>query len=74
MEKLHGLLREDGFMITVASEIMAIFCLASKLIDLKERMSNMLIAYSVTGNPVYAKHLEVQGALTLLMKDALNLI
>ena len=59
-------------MITVASEIMAILCLATSLSDLKERMGNILIAYDLDGNPVYAKQLEVQGAMALLMKDAVK--
>ncbi|MBD7910979.1 formate--tetrahydrofolate ligase [Clostridium cibarium] len=70
--KANGFLREDGFMITVASEIMAILCLANNLSDLKERMGNILIAYDLDGNPVYAKQLEVQGAMALLMKDAVK--
>lgn len=70
--KLNGFLREDGFMITVASEIMAILCLATDLNDLKERMGNILIAYDLGGNPVYAKQLEIQGAMALLMKDAIK--
>ena len=70
--KINGFLREDGFMITVASEIMAILCLASGLEDLKERMGNIVIGYDLDGNPVYAKQLEVQGAMALLMKDAIK--
>lgn len=70
--KANGFLREDGFMITVASEVMAILCLASDLNDLKERMGNILVAYDLDGNPVYAKQLEVQGAMALLMKDAVK--
>ena len=70
--KINGFLREDGFMITVASEIMAILCLATSLSDLKERMGNILIAYDLDGNPVYAKQLDVQGAMALLMKDAVK--
>jgi formate--tetrahydrofolate ligase len=70
--KANGFLREDGFMITVASEVMAILCLASDLNDLKERMGNILVAYDLGGNPVYAKQLEVQGAMALLMKDAVK--
>lgn len=70
--KANGFVREDGFMITVASEIMAILCLATSLTDLKERMGNILIAYDLDGNPVYAKQLEVQGAMALLMKDAIK--
>ena len=70
--KINGFLREDGFMITVASEIMAILCMASDLEDLKERMGNILIAYNLDGEPVYAKELEVQRAMALLMKDAIK--
>ncbi|MBD7915182.1 formate--tetrahydrofolate ligase [Clostridium sp. Sa3CUN1] len=70
--KLNGFLREDGFMITVASEIMAILCLSNSLSDLKERMGNILIAYDLDGNPVYAKQLDIQGAMALLMKDAIK--
>ena len=70
--KINGFLREDGFMITVASEIMAILCMASDLEDLKERMGNILIAYNLDGEPVYAKELEVQGAMALLIKDAIK--
>ena len=70
--KINGFLSEDGFMITVASEIMAILCMASDLEDLKERMGNILIAYNLDGEPVYAKELEVQGAMALLMKDAIK--
>lgn len=70
--KINGFLREDGFMITVASEIMAILCMASDLEDLKERMGNILIAYNLDGEPVYAKELEIEGAMALLMKDAIK--
>ncbi|SFU68165.1 Formate-tetrahydrofolate ligase [Clostridium sp. DSM 8431] len=70
--KVNGFVREDGFMITVASEIMAILCLAEDLEDLKNRMGNILVAYDLDGNPVYAKQLEVQGAMALLMKDAIK--
>ena len=70
--KVNGFVREDGFMITVASEIMAILCLATSLDDLKQRMGEILIAYDLDGNPVYAKQLEVQGAMALLMKDAIK--
>lgn len=70
--KINGFVREDGFTITVASEIMAILCLSQDLEDLKERMGNILIAYNLDGNPVYAKDLEVQGAMALLMKDAIK--
>lgn len=70
--RVNGFLREDGFMITVASEIMAILCLATSLSDLKERMGNILVAYDLDGNPVYAKQLEVEGSMALLMKDAIK--
>ncbi|MBU3177015.1 formate--tetrahydrofolate ligase [Clostridium estertheticum] len=70
--KPNGFTREDGFMITVASEIMAILCLASNLTDLKERMGRILVAYDLGGNPVYCKDLAVNGAMALLMKDAIK--
>lgn len=70
--KANGFVREDGFMITVASEIMAILCLAKDLADLKERMGNILVAYNLDGEAVYAKDLNVHGAMTLLMKDAIK--
>ncbi|GKX68738.1 formate--tetrahydrofolate ligase [Inconstantimicrobium mannanitabidum] len=70
--KPNGFVREDGFMITVASEIMAILCLSTSLSDLKERMGNILVAHNYEGNPVYAKDLGVQGAMALLMKDAIK--
>lgn len=70
--KVNGFVREDGFNITVASEIMAILCLASDLEDLKQRMGNIVVAYNLDGDPVYAKELEIQGAMALLMKDAIK--
>ena len=70
--KVCGVPREDGFNITVASEIMAILCLAKDLKDLKERFENILVAYTYNGDPVYAKDLGCAGAMTLLMKDAIN--
>ena len=70
--KLNGFLREDGFMITVASEIMAILCLSNSLSDLKERMGNIIIAYNLDGEPIYAKELQIEGAMALLMKDAIK--
>ncbi len=70
--KVNGFLREDGFMITVASEVMAILCLSKDLMDLKERMGNILIAYNLDGKPVFCKDLKVQGAMALLMKDAIK--
>ncbi|WP_404403411.1 formate--tetrahydrofolate ligase [Jeotgalibacillus malaysiensis] len=68
----RGVPREDGFDITVASEIMAILCLSSDLQDLKNRLSNIVIAYTYQGEPVTVADLDVQGALTLLLKDALK--
>lgn len=70
--KINGVPREDGFCITVASEIMAIFCLATDLIDLKERLGKILVAYTFSGAPVYACDLKAQGAMTALLKDAIN--
>lgn len=70
--KINGFLREDGFMITVASEIMAILCMANGITDLKERMGKILVAYNLFGEPVFAKDLEVEGAMALLMKDAIK--
>jgi formate--tetrahydrofolate ligase len=70
--KVNGFVREDGFMISVASEIMAILCLAKDLMDLKERMGNILVAYNLDGAPVYCKELKVEGAMALLMKDAIR--
>lgn len=70
--KINGIPREDGFQITVASEIMAILCLASDLADLKKRFGNILVAYNIDGEPVYARDLGVDGAMTALMKDALK--
>jgi len=70
--KVNGFPREDGFMITVASEIMAILCLSENLMDLKKRMGDILVAYNIKGEPVYCKDLKVQGAMALLMKDAIK--
>ncbi|WP_300410895.1 formate--tetrahydrofolate ligase [Lagierella sp.] len=70
--KPNGVPREDGFDITVASEIMAILCLSTSLEDLKERVGNILIAYNYQGEPVYAKDIKAQGAVALVMKDAIN--
>lgn len=69
---IQGVPREDGFDITVASEIMAIFCLATDLEDLKRRLSNIVVAYNFDKQPVTVKDLGVEGALTLLLKDALK--
>ena len=68
----NGVPREDGFDITVASEIMAILCLSTSLEDLKERIGNILIAYTYDKKPVYAKDIKAQGAVALVMKDAIN--
>lgn len=70
--KPNGVPREDSFDITVASEIMAILCLANDLEDLKERLGNILVAYDYNGEPVHARDLNAEGALTLLLKDALQ--
>jgi len=70
--KLNGIPREDGFQITVASEIMAILCLAADLEDLKKRISSILIGYNYSGEPVYAGQIGVAGAMTALLKDALK--
>lgn len=70
--KANGFPREDGFVITVASEIMAILCLASDLVDLKKRLGRIIIGYSYSGKPVTAKDLKVDGAMTLLLKDAIK--
>lgn len=70
--KANGFLREDGFTITVASEIMAILCLSKDLMDLKERFGRILVAYDFDGNPIYCKDLKVQGAMAMLMKDAIK--
>ncbi|MDE6777146.1 MAG: formate--tetrahydrofolate ligase [Oscillospiraceae bacterium] len=70
--RMNGVPREDSFQITVASEVMAILCLASDLEDLKKRLGNILVAYNLDGEPVYAKDLQAQGAMTALLKDALK--
>ena len=70
--KVNGVPREDHFMITVASEIMAILCLASDLEDLKKRFGDILVAYNYEGKPVYARDLKAEGAMTALMKDAIK--
>ncbi len=64
--------REDGFDISVASEIMAIFCLATDIDDLKRRIGNIIVGYSKEGKPITAKDLKADGALTVLLKDAMN--
>lgn len=70
--KINGVPREDGFMITVASEIMAILCLANDLQDLKERLGKIIVGYSVSGEPITAKDLKANGAMTVLLKDAIK--
>ena len=70
--KPNGFLREDGFTITVASEIMAILCLSRDLMDMKERLGKILVAYNLDGEPVYCKDLKVEGAMAMLMKDAIK--
>lgn len=70
--KINGVPREDGFQITVASEVMAILCLAADLDDLKERLGSILIAYTYDNRPVYARDLKVHGAMAALLKDALK--
>ena len=70
--KANGVVREDGFQITVASEVMAILCLAADLQDLKERLGNILVAYTYDDKPVYAKDLKVNGSMAVLLKDAIK--
>lgn len=69
---LNGVPREDGFDITVASEIMAILCLATDLDDLKQRLANIVVAYDINRKPIYVRDLKVEGALTLILKDAIK--
>ncbi|HEX7950749.1 MAG TPA: formate--tetrahydrofolate ligase, partial [Candidatus Limnocylindrales bacterium] len=68
----NGFPRQDGFDIVVASEVMAIFCLATSLVDLKKRLGNIVCAYTRDGKPVCARDLKVDGAMTVLLKDALS--
>lgn len=70
--KVNGMPREDGFDITVASEVMAVLCLATSLEDLKERAGKMIVAYDYAGNPVTVNDIEATGAVTLLLKDAIK--
>ena len=70
--KLNGIPREDHFCITVASEVMAILCLASDLFDLRERLGNILVAYTFDGQPVYCKDIKANGAMTVLLKEAIK--
>ena len=70
--KVDGVPREDGFDITVASEVMAILCLSTGIEDLKERLANIIVAYKYTGEPVTARELEAHGAMAMLLKDAIK--
>ncbi len=70
--KVNGVPREDGFMITVASEIMAILCLATDIEDLKTRLGNVLVAYTLDNQPVYARDLNAVGSMAALLKDAIK--
>ena len=70
--KMQGVPREDGFEITVASEIMAVLCLASSITDLKERLGKMIVAYTYDGKPVTAHDLKAEGAMAALLKDAVK--
>ena len=70
--KVNGIPREDGFMITVASEVMAILCLANDLEDLKKRLGEIIIGYNRSGEPVKASDLKAQGAMAALLKDAIK--
>lgn len=70
--KVNGVVREDHFMITVASEIMAILCLADGIEDLKRRLGDILVAYNYKGEPVYARELEVTGAMAAVLRDAMK--
>lgn len=69
---VDGVMRPDGFDITVASEVMAVFCLAKDISDLKDRLGNILVAYAKDGSPVYAKDLKANGAMAALLKDAIK--
>lgn len=70
--KLNGVPREDHFCITVASEVMAVLCLSSDIFDLKKRLSNILVAYTYDGQPVYCKDIKADGAMTVLLKEAIK--
>ena len=70
--KVDGVPRQDKFMITVASEIMAILCLAESISDLKERLGNILVAYTYSGAPIYCRELRANGAMAALLKDAIK--
>ncbi len=70
--RVNGVPREDGFIITVASEVMAILCLSADVSDLKERLGKILVAYTFDGKPVYASDLKANGAMAALLKDAIK--
>ena len=70
--RMQGVPREDGFDITVASEIMAVLCLATSLMDLKQKLGSIIVAYTYDGRPVTAHDLKAEGAMTALLKDALK--
>lgn len=70
--RINGIPREDHFMITVASEVMAILCLANSISDLKERLGNILVAFTTDGKPVYCRDLKANGAMAALLKDAIK--
>ncbi len=70
--KMDGVPREDHFMITVASEVMAILCLAENIADLKKRLGNILVAYTRTGKPVFARDVHAEGSMAALLKDAIK--
>ena len=70
--KVNGIPREDGFQITVASEVMAILCLCSDVADLKRRLGNILVAYTYDGKPVFARDLKAEGAMAALLRDAIK--
>ena len=70
--KIDGIPRQDSFMITVASEVMAILCLANNIEDLKNRLANIIVAYTYSGEPVYARDLKAEGAMAALLKDAIK--
>lgn len=70
--KLNGIPREDHFIITVATEVMAILCLSEDLFDLKRRLGNILVAYTYDGKPVYCRDIKADGAMTVLLKDAIK--
>ena len=70
--KTSGIPREDSFMISVASEIMAILCLSKDLMDLKKRVGNIIVALDNNGSPIRVRHLRVEGAIALLLKDAIK--